>query len=210
MPALRQRWSKLLVLLAFTTTAFLSLAALPRVQVGLDQAVALPRDSYLQAYYSQLLSSLRVGPPLFFVVEDLQLSSDVNKVCSVSGCSPDSMLSQVGGWGTEVAELLLRVYCAQGLTVTGTQPTCVGARLRLLSLDSLLAAVLRRDACLMRLDQRWWCWCACIMSRCAAVSLPQISQAARRPDESFIATGAASWLDDFLSWINPALPKCCR
>jgi Niemann-Pick C1 protein len=98
-PALRQRWSKLLVLLAFTTSAFLSLAALPRVQVGLDQAVALPRDSYLQAYYSQLLSSLRVGPPLFFVVEDLQLSSDVNKVCSVSGCSPDSMLSQVGGRG---------------------------------------------------------------------------------------------------------------
>ncbi len=30
------------------------------------------------------------------------------------------------------------------------------------------------------------------------------------PAVSFIATPAASWLDDFLSWINPSLPSCCR
>jgi len=38
----------------------------------------------------------------------------------------------------------------------------------------------------------------------------QISQAAMSPATSFIATPAASWIDDFLSWTNPSLPKCCR
>jgi hypothetical protein len=40
--------------------------------------------------------------------------------------------------------------------------------------------------------------------------LQQISQAAMSPASSFIATPAASWIDDFLSWTNPSLPKCCR
>ena len=39
------------VLLAFLTSLTLSLVALPRLSVGLDQAVALPKDSYLQDYF---------------------------------------------------------------------------------------------------------------------------------------------------------------
>jgi hypothetical protein len=34
-----------------TSGLILSLAAIPRLSVGLDQAVALPRDSYLQDYF---------------------------------------------------------------------------------------------------------------------------------------------------------------
>lgn len=30
------------------------------------------------------------------------------------------------------------------------------------------------------------------------------------PESSFIASPAASWIDDFYSWLNPSLPKCCR
>lgn len=69
---------------------------------GLDQSVALPRDSYLQRYYSDVMSSLRVGPPLMLVVRGLNVSSDapdVAAVCSVAGCRKDSLLSQVGGRG---------------------------------------------------------------------------------------------------------------
>jgi hypothetical protein len=40
--------------------------------------------------------------------------------------------------------------------------------------------------------------------------LLQVSEAAMSPASSFIASPAASWIDDFLSWTNPALPKCCR
>jgi Niemann-Pick C1 protein len=40
--------------------------------------------------------------------------------------------------------------------------------------------------------------------------LSQVTEAAMSPATSYIATPAASWLDDFLSWMNPSLPKCCR
>ncbi len=38
----------------------------------------------------------------------------------------------------------------------------------------------------------------------------QVIQQSRQPAVSYIATPAASWLDDFLSWISPAIPTCCR
>jgi hypothetical protein len=44
----------------------------------------------------------------------------------------------------------------------------------------------------------------------AAASMLQVSEAAMSPAVSYIASPAASWVDDFLSWTNPALPKCCR
>ncbi len=65
---------------------------------GLDQRVALPRDSYLQAYFGDVTSALRVGPPLFLVVKDLNLSTaapDVDRVCSVAGCDDGSLVNQV-------------------------------------------------------------------------------------------------------------------
>jgi len=65
---------------------------------GLEQQIALPRDSYLQPYFSDVASVLRVGPPLFLVVEDLNMSrsaTDVNRICSVSGCDDRSLMNQV-------------------------------------------------------------------------------------------------------------------
>lgn len=38
----------------------------------------------------------------------------------------------------------------------------------------------------------------------------QVSTAARQPVLSYLATPAASWLDDYLVWISPQLPACCR
>ena len=38
----------------------------------------------------------------------------------------------------------------------------------------------------------------------------QIALAARSPRSTHIATPAASWLDDFISWLSPLLPECCR
>lgn len=41
---------------------------------------------------------MRVGPPVMLVVRDLNLndgSASINKVCSVSGCDPDSLLNKV-------------------------------------------------------------------------------------------------------------------
>lgn len=38
----------------------------------------------------------------------------------------------------------------------------------------------------------------------------QVSKAAQSPAVSYIASPAASWLDDFLSWISPEVGQCCR
>ena len=71
---------------------------IPRLSVGLDQAVALPRDSYMQEYYSDLMKYLRVGPPLYLVVSDVHVANgtaDVDKLCSVAGCRQDSLSVRV-------------------------------------------------------------------------------------------------------------------
>ena len=65
---------------------------------GLEQEVALPRDSYLQHYFQDVYSVLRVGPPLMLVVRNLNISNaapDVDRVCSIAGCNDTSLLNQV-------------------------------------------------------------------------------------------------------------------
>ena len=72
---------------------------------GLEQQVALPRDSYLQPYYGDVFQLLRVGPPLLLVVRGLNMSRgapDVDAVCSTAGCRDDSLLNRVGSPGSSV------------------------------------------------------------------------------------------------------------
>jgi Niemann-Pick C1 protein len=102
-PLLMKPLVQVLVLALFTTSLFVSLAVIPRLSVGLDQAVALPRDSYLQNYYRTVMDQLRVGPPLFLVVRGLNMdpaAADINTVCSISGCRKDSLLTRVSGPGS--------------------------------------------------------------------------------------------------------------
>lgn len=78
--------------------AFVSAWGTSRLSKGLEQQVALPRDSYLQDFFTDGIEYLRVGPPVMFVVKGMNLSdasSDVNNVCAISGCSPKSLVSQV-------------------------------------------------------------------------------------------------------------------
>ncbi|KAL6768530.1 SSD3 [Auxenochlorella protothecoides x Auxenochlorella symbiontica] len=134
-PALRRPAVKSGVLVTFTVFFILSLAALPRLERGLEQSTALPADSYLQDYFADVAGLLRVGPPLILVVEGLDLTQhahdNVTAICSVSGCDPDSLLNEV-------------------------------------------------------------------------------SRAALAPWQSFLAAPAASWLDDFITWLSPDAPLCCR
>lgn len=60
-----------------------SLFALPQIELGLDQRLALPSDSYLIPYFDSLYQYLNVGPPIFFVLKNLDLRRRNNqqKVC---------------------------------------------------------------------------------------------------------------------------------
>jgi Niemann-Pick C1 protein len=97
-PALMKRGAQGIVLAVFITTFLTSFAMQFRVSRGLEQQVALPRDSYLQHYFADVTSVMRVGPPLFFVVQGLNMSRhapDVNRVCSIAGCDDTSLLNQI-------------------------------------------------------------------------------------------------------------------
>ena len=131
---LQNKFAQISILLSFLAMLFGALSCIQHVELGLEQTVALPKDSYLQDYFHDIASQLRVGPPVYFVQKNLDIhpeSTDVNKTCSTAGCFPNSMLNQ-------------------------------------------------------------------------------IQNAAEIAPSSYIATSAASWIDDYISWINPSLNRCCR
>lgn len=89
---------KACVLAGFIGMTFVSIALISRVSPGLEQKVALPRDSYLQGYFNNITEHLRVGPPLYFVVQDFNYSASSNQtdlLCSISQCSPKSLLNEI-------------------------------------------------------------------------------------------------------------------
>ncbi|KAF2670217.1 multidrug efflux transporter AcrB transmembrane domain-containing protein [Microthyrium microscopicum] len=53
-------------------TAGLSL--LPEIELGLDQRIAIPSDSYLIPYFNDLEKYFGVGPPVYFVTRDLNIT----------------------------------------------------------------------------------------------------------------------------------------
>lgn len=54
-----------------------SLALLPSIQLGLDQRLALPTDSYLVDYFNAVYQYLNVGPPIFFVIKGTDVTQRV-------------------------------------------------------------------------------------------------------------------------------------
>ncbi|CAI9112476.1 OLC1v1012932C1 [Oldenlandia corymbosa var. corymbosa] len=90
--------AKVLVVAIFVGVTFTSIALCFRIERGLEQQIALPRDSYLQDYFKDLSQLLRVGPPLYFVVKDYNYSSEsrhTNQLCSISQCDVNSLLNEI-------------------------------------------------------------------------------------------------------------------
>lgn len=82
------------VLAVFLCWTGLLLALLPRVQLGLDQRLALPADSYLVDYFDAVYEHLNVGPPVFFVMKELDVTARANQqaVCGkFGGCNEYSV-----------------------------------------------------------------------------------------------------------------------
>lgn len=122
------------VLLTFAGFFVLSAISMQHIQLGLDQRLALPSDSYLNDYFDHLDVYLDVGPPVYFVSHDL----DVTK----------------------------------------------------------------------RLGQQELCG---RFTTCDEFSVANVLEAERkRPESSFISQPTASWMDDFLKWLDPAMETCCR
>ncbi|XP_057728449.1 uncharacterized protein LOC130944243 isoform X2 [Arachis stenosperma] len=89
---------KIVIIAIFVAFAFASIALSTRIEPGLEQQIVLPRDSYLQGYFTNVSEYLRIGPPLYFVVKNYNYSSEstqTNQLCSISQCNSDSLLNEI-------------------------------------------------------------------------------------------------------------------
>ncbi|KAK9371028.1 sterol-sensing domain of SREBP cleavage-activation-domain-containing protein [Lipomyces kononenkoae] len=133
-PTILKSQVKAVILMAFCGFCALALALVPKIQLGLDQRIAIPSDSYLVDYFDDLYSYFDSGPPVYFVTREYNLTE---RTAQQSVC--------------------------------GRFTTCN---------EYSLANVLEQER--------------------------------KRPEVSYIAEPAASWIDDYLHWLNPALEECCR
>ncbi|XP_015750600.1 PREDICTED: Niemann-Pick C1 protein-like, partial [Acropora digitifera] len=86
------------VMAFFVGLLFFSIAVIPKIDVGLDQELALPRDSYVLNWFRDMKSYLRVGPPVYFVVNEgysYEHRKQQNKICGATGCQSDSLVGQI-------------------------------------------------------------------------------------------------------------------
>jgi Niemann-Pick C1 protein len=97
-PFLLHKYVRPVVIVLFMFLLFESFSLSPLVDIGLDQKLSMPKDSYVLDYFESLEKYLSVGVPVYFVIKSgLNYSSvDVqNLICSTSGCNSDSMLNQI-------------------------------------------------------------------------------------------------------------------
>lgn len=59
----------------FSTFFLFCAASIPYLEFGLDQKVALPHTSYLLEYFENLETYLRVGPPVYFIAKDVDVTT---------------------------------------------------------------------------------------------------------------------------------------
>lgn len=85
--ALLHRWCKQFVLLVFGSMFLVALIFVDQVELGLDQRIALPRDSYLVDYFDQFETYFKVGAPVYFVARNLNVSDTAGqaRVCGRTG-----------------------------------------------------------------------------------------------------------------------------
>ncbi|EMC99929.1 hypothetical protein BAUCODRAFT_62794 [Baudoinia panamericana UAMH 10762] len=132
-PAILDNRARVVIMTVFLGFFAAGIALLPEVQLGLDQRIAVPSDSYLINYYNDLYDYFGAGPPVYFVTKN----------------------------------------------VNATQ----------------------------RHRQQQLCG---RFSTCESFSLANIlEQERKRPEISYVADATASWVDDYLHWLNPDLEDCC-
>ncbi|KAL9308591.1 putative protein patched/dispatched [Arabidopsis thaliana] len=97
-PVLSHWIVKIVVIAFFFGLAMAGIALSTRIEPGLEQQIVLPQDSYLQGYFNNISTYLRIGPPLYFVLKNYNYSSEsrhTNQLCSINKCNPNSLLNEI-------------------------------------------------------------------------------------------------------------------
>lgn len=69
-PKLLGKRTKSIIIAVFLGIFSVAIALLPTVELGLDQRVAIPDESYLIPYFNDLYEYMEAGPPVYFVTKE--------------------------------------------------------------------------------------------------------------------------------------------
>ncbi|KAK7826859.1 hypothetical protein U0070_026455 [Myodes glareolus] len=97
-PLLLKDWLRPIVIAVFVGVLSFSIAVVNKVEIGLDQSLSMPNDSYVIDYFKSLGQYLHSGPPVYFVLEeghDYTTRKGQNMVCGGMGCDSDSLVQQI-------------------------------------------------------------------------------------------------------------------
>lgn len=97
-PSLMNGFVRAIVMIVFFGWLCSSIAVLPHIEIGLDQELSMPEDSFVLKYFRFLKDYLSIGPPMYFVVKggmNYSLPEVQNMVCGGQYCNEDSLVTQV-------------------------------------------------------------------------------------------------------------------
>ena len=78
-PALLGKKTRVAILTIFLGFFAAGLALFPKVELGLDQRIAIPSDSYLIPYFNDLYDYFDSGPPVYFVTRGLNATNQTHQ-----------------------------------------------------------------------------------------------------------------------------------
>ncbi|XP_046748991.1 NPC intracellular cholesterol transporter 1 isoform X2 [Diprion similis] len=97
-PFLMKKWVRAAVMVIFFGSLCTSIAVVPHIEIGLDQELSMPEDSFVLKYFNFLNKYLSIGPPMYFVVKGELNYSDFtiqNRICGGHFCNSDSLITQI-------------------------------------------------------------------------------------------------------------------
>jgi Niemann-Pick C1 protein len=97
-PFLMKKPVRVSVMVIFFGWLCTSIAVAPRIDIGLNQELSMPHDSFVLKYFKYLQLYLNIGPPMYFVVKNgLNYSNvmDQNLICGGQYCNIDSLSTQI-------------------------------------------------------------------------------------------------------------------
>ncbi|KAG1677102.1 NPC intracellular cholesterol transporter 1 [Nymphon striatum] len=98
-PVLMNNFVRTFVMLAFLGWFCSSVAFVDKLEVGLDQELAVPKDSFVVDFFKYLREYLSIGPPVYFVITDGYKYNTVraqNRLCYMTPeCDTDSFSARI-------------------------------------------------------------------------------------------------------------------